>query len=242
MKKAVVYVKKPSAASKALQEVRRTLLPIIVSSAVHELNQPLTMLNIVSDTLRLLAEQQTTTTEELGELAAETASGAKRFQSIVEQLRELSLNDEQTKHININEAVSECVRLVASKMRGLGCQIKLMLKATAPIVLCSSVKLSYLIFGALFYVCDMPNSENRRPPKHKILFSSARTTNEIVLSCYSVSRLKKALSLSAKDKVKPLRLVQSLAKELGGRASIVLNKKKQPILEMRLPLHKPSPE
>ncbi len=242
MKQAVVYVKKPNVSSKALQDARRALLPIIVGGVVHELNQPLTMLNIVSDTLRLLSERNASATaEELGELATETASGAKRFQSIVEQLRELSSDDDQIKHININEAVSECVRLVSSKMRGLGYHITLTLKATAPVVLCSSAKLSYLIFGALFYMCERQDIESRRL-KQKILFASAQTMNEIVLSCRSVSRLKKAPNLAAKDNTISLRLVQSLAKQLGGRASIVLNKEKQPILEMRLPLHKPLPE
>ncbi len=209
-------------------DVKLMLLSEAVSGAIHELNQPLTMMNFVAEALHLLAEKKPDSLfNDLTQIAEQVRSGAKRHHEILEYLRTLIQDNIAPQTVNLNEAIKQALQLLRSRLSAEQCIVKTMLNAPNPILQVKVSQLNLLIFTMIFSALNRVEKNGKADDADKvqpeILFKTLQRKKTIELRCnYKISRSRPVESRTAIDKTYA-ELMRSLAQHLGAAISFSVN-------------------
>lgn len=101
-----------------LKATKLALLGELMSSVLHELNQPLTAMSIDAGYLKMLAQKDSEiTAETLRQIGDDIESDIARFQKITEHLRAFVYEREQTLQASLKSAVENVMSLIGEQFR-----------------------------------------------------------------------------------------------------------------------------
>ncbi|PIO48244.1 MAG: hypothetical protein CMR00_05665 [[Chlorobium] sp. 445] len=210
------------------QDVKLTLLSEAINGAIHELNQPLTMMNFAAEALTLLAEHKPDSLlNDLRRIAEQIRNGAKRHHEILEYLRSLIQNNVVPQTLNLNETIKHTLQLLHSRLSAKQCIVKTMLNAPNPILQVKVSQLNLLIFTMIFSALNgvekNANADDADRVQPEILFKTLQRKKTIELRCECTkSRSRHAIPPAPIDKTYA-ELMRSLAQHLGAAISFSLN-------------------
>ncbi|MDW8465000.1 MAG: hypothetical protein RML35_02095 [Chloroherpetonaceae bacterium] len=196
------------------------VLSEVFSSALHELSQPLTMMNFAAETLSLLAEKPPTSiANELSELSTQIQQGALRQKAILELLSDLVKGNTLERRINLHEFLESALRLFRSQLGALRIHTQTRLTAAQPFLRVPSGPLSLFIFLIL---CDAITHAERvdRRRRPKLSIKTRQRRNCLELKCqYTTVHLATTKELEAREKGF-LNLLRSLAQALHASVTV----------------------
>lgn len=126
------------------------------SSAAHELNQPLNVIKMGSDYLKMVAKKETAIeTEQINRVASEIGTQADRASTIIRRLTAFGnkpgFNKEPT---DVNSAIHEALVLVENQMKIEEIDIDLDLDNSLPYIYAHPTKISEVVFNILINACE----------------------------------------------------------------------------------------
>jgi light-regulated signal transduction histidine kinase (bacteriophytochrome) len=198
------------------QETKFTLLSDAISSIIHELNQPLTMMNFVSETLFLLAEQKPDSVfDDLKEMAVQVKHGAMRHRELLEHLRDLIQDNPTPRPINLNEVVQTTLQILRSRLNAH--QLIVKTAKVQPVVLVPSARLRLLVFALIFSIINRKPSNGISP--RQVLFKTVRHKKTVDLHFTCTARVKSRAHVGFSINEAYLDILQSLVHDLGAMLS-----------------------
>jgi len=196
------------------QETKFTLLSDAIGSILHELNQPLTMMNFVSETLFLLAEQKPDSVlDDLKEMAVQVKHGAMRHRELLEHLRDLIEDSPTPRPVNLNEVVQITLQTLRSRLNAHQLIVKTALAKVQPVVLVPSARLRLLVFALVFSIINRKPSNGISPCQ--VLFKTVRHKKTVDLHCTCTARVKSRAHAGFSINEAYLDILQSLVHDLG---------------------------
>lgn len=199
--------------------LRLRVLSTAVSSAIHELNQPLTMMNFAAETLQLLADKPSPhLASDLCELATQIRSGAKRQAAILDMLSDLIKNNQAERSFHLHEFLDTALQLLRPRLCALNFTIQSRLTAPQPTLRLPAGCFSFLIF--LIFSDAIAEAEQWRrhhKTKPKLIVKTQQLKHALRLVCrYSRSATAKRRS----ERKAFQQLLESLARELSARIRV----------------------
>ncbi len=196
------------------QETKFTLLSDAIGSILHELNQPLTMMNFVSETLFLLAEQKPDSVfDDLKEMAVQVKHGAMRHRELLEHLRDLIQDNPTPCPVNLNEVVHTTLQTLRSRLNAHQLIVKTALAKAQPVVFVPSARLRLLVFALVFSILNGKPSNGILP--RQVLFKTVRHKKTVDLHFTCTARVKPRAHASISINEAYLDILQSLVHDLG---------------------------
>lgn len=222
------------------QDAKLALLSEAISGAIHELNQPLTMMNFVAEALRLLADKRPDTIfNDLTEIAEQVQNGARRHREILEHLRDLAQDNATARELNLNEMIERTLQMLRSKLGAKRFVVKTALDAPKPILRAPASRLGFLIFAIIFSALDgiETNGNGERKPQREIFFKTTQRKKFVEMRCaYTASVKRRSATLVAIDKTRAATL-RSLAKDLDATISFSVNASRSlSVISVKFPL------
>jgi hypothetical protein len=200
------------------QDTKFTLLSDAIGSILHELNQPLTMMNFVSETLFLLAEQKPDSVfDDLKDIAIQVKNGAARHYELLEHLRDLIQDNPTPRPINLNEVVQTTLQILRSRLNAHQLIVKTALAKVQPVVLVPSARLRLLVFALIFSIINRKPSNGISP--RQILFKTVRHKKTVDLHFTCTARVKSRAHVGFSINEAYLDILQSLVHDLGAMLS-----------------------
>ena len=219
------------------QETKFTLLSDAISSIIHELNQPLTMMNFVSETLSLLAEKKPDSVfDDLKDIAIQVKNGAARHYELLEHLRDLVQDSPTPRPVNLNEILQTTLQTLRSRLNAHQLAVKTALAKPHPMVFVPLARLRLLIFALVFSMLNGKPSNSPLP--RQVLFKTVRHKNTVDLCCVYTTRAKLRAHAEFSINEAYLDILQSLVHDLG--ATLSLPKKASPSLSIEFALFQES--
>lgn len=202
-----------------VHSLRLRVLSTAVSSAIHELNQPLTMMNFAADTLMLLAETSSPhLAGDLRELATQIRSGAKRQATILDMLSDLIKNNQTVRPFHLHEFLDTALQLLRPRLCALNFTVQSSFTAQQPILRLPAGCFSFLIF-LIFSdaIAEAEQLHSHRKTKLKLIVKTQQLKHALRLVCrYSQSATAKRHS----ERKAFQQLLESLARELGAHLCV----------------------
>jgi predicted RND superfamily exporter protein len=128
----------------------------ISNAAAHELNQPLNVIKMGSDYLKMIVQKDTAVkTDQLARVANEIGSQADRASEIIRRLTAFGNKPGFTKEpTDVNHAVKEALVLVKNQLKIEDIDINLDLDSSLPYIYAHPTKLSEVVFNLLINACE----------------------------------------------------------------------------------------
>jgi signal transduction histidine kinase len=128
----------------------------ISNSAAHELNQPLNVIKMGSDYLKMIVQKENAVnTEHLARVVDELGTQADRASEIIRRLTAFGgtpgFNKEPT---DVNRAVQEAVMLIENQLKIEDIDINLDLDQSLPYIYAHPAKISEVVFNLLVNACE----------------------------------------------------------------------------------------
>ena len=128
----------------------------ISSSAAHELNQPLNVIKMGSDYLKMIIQKDTAVkTEHLSRVVNEIGTQVDRASEIIHRLMNFGQKPGFSKEpTDVNKAVQEALVLVENQLRMEDIDINLDLDQSLPYIYAHPTKISEIVFNLLVNACE----------------------------------------------------------------------------------------
>jgi len=134
---------------------RVAMLGELSGALAHELNQPLTSILSNAQAAQLFIARGVVSTDEIGPILDDIVKADRRAGDIIRRLRRLLKKDDSTRQwLDLNEVVSEVLRLTNSDRVSRGITIKLELSPDLPPVYGDEVQLQQVLLNLLNNACD----------------------------------------------------------------------------------------
>jgi two-component system sensor kinase FixL len=143
---------------------RVALVGELSASIAHELNQPLAGIQTNAGAGEFLIDRGDVDLKEIRELLADISADARRASDVVRGIRGMIKKEQVTRRrINLNDVVTNVVRIIGSDALLRGCVLKTSLEAALPMVEADPVQIQQvlinLIVNAFDAMCDTPVSK-----------------------------------------------------------------------------------
>lgn len=143
---------------------RVAMLGELSGALAHELNQPLTSILSNAQAAQLFIARGVVSADEIGPILDDIVKADRRAGDIIRRLRRLLKKDDSTRQwLDLNEVVSEVLRLTNSDRVSRGITIKLELSSDLPPVYGDEVQLQQVLLNLLNNACDATEAVDALP-------------------------------------------------------------------------------
>ncbi|MBF6023833.1 PAS domain-containing sensor histidine kinase [Lysobacter niastensis] len=140
---------------------RVTMLGELSGSLAHELNQPLAAIISNAQAAQRFLQRDPVDLAEIREILADIIDNDRRAGEVIRRLRSLLRKEEaEFKETDINEAVSDVLRLMRSDLLNRGVDVRLSLTQDLPKVVGDRIQLQQVILNLIMNACDAMAGSN----------------------------------------------------------------------------------
>jgi signal transduction histidine kinase len=159
---------------------RVAMLGELSGALAHELNQPLTSILSNAQAAQLFIARGVVSADEIGPILNDIVKADRRAGDIIRRLRLLLKKDDSTREwLDLNEVVSEVLRLTNSDRVSRGITIKLELSQDLPPVHGDEVQLQQVLLNLLNNACDATEAVDELPA---LTVRTVRESGDVLVS------------------------------------------------------------
>jgi two-component system nitrogen regulation sensor histidine kinase GlnL len=132
------------------------LLGSVLSSLIHELNQPLTSMSMDADFLTLLAKNPTKlSAEQICDVGEGLQKDVQRSQKILDELRNFAQRKQKMGEVNLNNVLKSCLTLTNERIRTHGITFEINLDPDIPPITGIKNDLQFALLNLILNSCNL---------------------------------------------------------------------------------------
>jgi len=132
------------------------LLGSVLSSIIHELNQPLTSMSMDADFLTLIASNPAKmSAEQIYDVGEGLQKDVQRSQKILDELRSFAQRGKKNGEVNINNIIKSCLTLTNERIRTHGVTCNINLSSNLPAVNLTINDLQFALLNLVLNSCNL---------------------------------------------------------------------------------------
>lgn len=132
------------------------LLGSVLSSIIHELNQPLTSMSMDSDYLTIISQDPAKmSTSQILEVGQGLQKDVQRSQKILDELRSFTQRNEKTEEVNLNSILNSCLTLTKERIRMNGITCKTKFQRQLPKIVTKKNDLQFALLNLILNSCNL---------------------------------------------------------------------------------------
>jgi len=174
--------KQNEAAQLAAQAAQLASIGVIAAGITHEINQPLSAIQMHANTLLyLVGEKKYLLPEPFNKIFHEISEGSHRINNIIQHMRSfwLSPNSEPIEKVDVNEAIKSALTLTNRKALSHSIRIKLDLSPQPPIVQANKLQIEQIVINLI--INAIQSLDQKSSSQKEILISTSTSDKMSVL-------------------------------------------------------------